>query len=269
MAEFGLKSLASELKLRGFSPRTVQAYFYHNQKFLDHIKKPPLEITQEDIKDYLGELMDKKSLATFFLAKSSLKFFYDELLQKNIVVFKTQKREKKLPVVLTKEEVKSLIQAAPTKKSRLIIKLLYGSGLRVSECLNLKVDDLELEAKIGWVRKGKSGKDRLFILSEALIKDFNKYLKEHPGPYLFSRDKPLTPRNVQQLIKRAARKAGIRKTVSPHKLRHSFATHLLEAGTDVRKIQELLGHSDLSTTQIYTKVSAQELKKVKSPLDLL
>jgi len=269
MAQFDLKSLASELKLRGLSPRTINAYLYHNQKFLEYTKKHPKDVNQSDIKEYLGDQMDKKSLATFFLAKSALKFFYDEILGKNIVVFKTQKMEKKLPVVLTKQEIKDLIKSAPTKKSRLLIKLLYSSGLRVSECLNLKIDDLEIAAGIGWVRKGKRGKDRLFILSENLIKDLDKYLKKHQGPHLFSHNKPLTPRNAQKIIKRAAEKAGIKKVVSPHKLRHSFATHLLESGVDIRKIQELLGHSDLSTTQIYTKVSTKELKKIKSPLDSL
>lgn len=269
MVLFDLKNLASELKLRGFSPRTIKAYMYYNLKFLEYIQKTPEEITQDNIKEYLANQIDKNSVATVSLIKSALKFYYDEILNKNIVDFKTPKIEKKLPVVLSREEVKSLIQAAPTRKSKLIIKMLYSSGLRLSECLNLKINDLELDEKIGWVRKGKGAKDRMFILSEKLIKDFEKYLKNHKGLYLFSENKPLSPRNVQKIIKRAAEKAGIKKRVTPHKLRHSFATHLLEAGVDVRKIQELLGHSDLSTTQIYTKVSNEELRKIKSPLDNL
>jgi len=264
-----LKNLESELKLRGFSPRTIKAYLYHNSKFLEYTKKQPQEIDQVDIKAYLADQIDKTSIATVSLIKSALKFFYDDVMGKGIVDFKTPKAEKKLPVVLSKDEVKALIQAAPTRKSKLIIKMLYSSGLRLSECLNLKIDDLELEEKIGWVRKGKGGKDRLFILSENLVKDFRKYLKKHQGPYLFSNGKPLTPRNVQKIIKRAAQIAEIKKPVSPHKLRHSFATHLLESGTDVRVIQELLGHSNLQTTQIYTKVSMEKIKKVKSPLDNL
>lgn len=264
-----LQNLASELKLRGFSNRTVKAYLYHNQRFLDFIKKNPEEVTQADIKIYLADQIGRTSIATLSLIKSALKFFYDEVLQKNLVDFKTPKREKKLPIVLTKEEVKALIQAASTFKSRLIIKTLYSSGLRLSECLNLKVEDLELEGKIGWVRKGKGSKDRLFILSDNLIKEFKRYLKDYQGRYLFSGSRPLSSRNVQKIIKRAAEKAGIKKNIHPHTLRHSFATHLLDAGIDIRKIQELLGHADLSTTQIYTKVSHEELKKIKSPLDLL
>lgn len=264
-----LQNLASELKLRGFSPRTVKAYLYYNSKFLEFIEKQPEEITQEDIKLYLADRIDKNSMTSVSLIKSALTFFYDDVLKRNIVNFRTPKLEKKLPTVLSKEEVKSLIAAASSIKSKLIIKMLYSSGLRLSECLNLKINDLELEETIGWVRKGKGGKDRLFILSEHLVKDFKKYLKVNSGPYLFSGDKPLTPRNVQKIIKRAALKAGITKDISPHKLRHSFATHLLDSGTDVRVIQELLGHSNLQTTQIYTKVSLEKIKKVKSPLDSL
>ena len=269
MVLFALKNLASELKLRGFSPQTLRTYLYHNQRFLEFTKKQPEQITQSDVKEYLAHQIDHNSTSTVALIKSALKFHYDEILHKNIIDFKTPKIEKKLPIILTKEEVKRLIQAAPTKKSQLIIKMLYSSGLRLSECLNLKVDDLELDQKIGWVRHGKGGKDRMFILSETLVKDFKKHLKNYSSPYLFSLNQPLNPRTIQQMIKRVAEKAGIKKNVSPHKLRHSFATHLLEAGTDVRVIQELLGHSDLSTTQIYTKVSTEQIKKVKSPLDNL
>ncbi len=262
-----LKNLGSELKIRGFSARTVKAYLYYNQRFLEFVKKQPEQITQEDLKYFLADQLDKSKASSIALIKSALKFYYDEILKKNIVTFKTPKIEKKLPVVLNKEEVKSLIQAAPSYKSRLIIKTLYSSGLRISECLGLKINDLELEQRIGWVRKGKGGKDRMFILSENLIRDLNKYLQNHQGEYLFSENKPLTPRNIQKIIHNSAKLAGIKKKVTPHTLRHSFATHLLEAGVDVRKIQELLGHSDLSTTQIYTKVSSTELKKIKSPLD--
>lgn len=264
-----LKNLESELKLRGFSPRTIKAYLYHNSKFLESVNKNPEDVTQADIKAFLATQIDKNSIATVSLIKSALKFFFDEILQKKIVNFKTPKLEQKLPTILTREEVKNLIQAAPTLKSRLIIKMLYSSGLRLSECLSLKIDDLELNEKIGWVRKGKGAKDRMFILSERIIKDFRKYLKNHTGQYLFSDKRPLTSRNVQLIIKRAALKAGIKKNISPHKLRHSFATHLLESGTDIRVIQKLLGHSKLQTTQIYTDVSTEMVKKVKSPLDNL
>ena len=156
----------------------------------------------------------------------------------------------------------------------MIAHIIQGtsSGLRLSECIHLKVEDLELEEKIGWVRKGKGSKDRFFILSERLIEDIKVYLeKEKRKGFLFFGygNKELSKRAVQKLVALAAARAGIRKRVKVHTLRHSFATHLLEAGVDIRKIQELLGHADLSTTQIYTKVSAAQLRGIKSPLDLL
>ena len=139
-----LENLVTELKLRGFSPRTVKTYLYYNSKFLEFIKKDPSQVTELDIKTFLAEKIDHTSTATISLIKSSLKFYYDEILNKKIVNFKNLKVKRSLPVVLSKDEVKALIQAAPTIKSRLIIKMLYSSGLRVSECLNLKINDLEL-----------------------------------------------------------------------------------------------------------------------------
>ncbi|MBI2664420.1 tyrosine-type recombinase/integrase [Candidatus Woesearchaeota archaeon] len=267
-----MDELVSELKLRGFSERTVMAYVLHNKKFLQFIKKEPQFVVEEDIKYYLGYLIGDRKLSarSVALVKAALKFFYDGLLKKNIVNLKTPKVDKRLPAVLTKVEVRRLIEHAKSAKSRLIIKLLYSSGLRLSECLNLRLNDLELSEKIGWVRKGKGNKDRLIILSDGLISAIKDYMPDMSENRLLLTNKkgqPMTARNVQKIVARAALKAGIRKKVSPHTLRHSFATHLLESGTDIRKIQELLGHANLQTTQIYTRVSTEELKKVKSPLD--
>jgi len=171
--------------------------------------------------------------------------------------------------VLTKEEVKKLIDATENKTHRLMLMLLYSSGIRLSELVNLKAGDLELEQAMGWVRSGKGAKDRLFIISKNLtgeLKDFAAAKKR--DDFLFSgRNGRMTPRNVQKIVASSAKKAGIEKNVHPHTLRHSLATHLLEDGTDIRKIQTLLGHSNLSTTQIYTHVSMEELKKIKNPLD--
>jgi len=134
----------------------------------------------------------------------------------------------------------------------------------------LKVQDINLVERIGIVRKGKGKKDRLIVLPEKLTQELENYIKNHSDNiYLFSKEKPLTTRNIQKIIKRTAQKAGIQKKVTPHVLRHSYATHLLESGTDIRIIQTLLGHENLNTTQIYTHVSTEELKKVKNPLDEL
>ena len=264
-----LEDLLTELKLRGFSPRTVKAYLYHNKRFLEFVKKQPTDVIQQDIKLYLAERTDTLSLATVSLMKSALRFYYDEILKKNYLSFKSPKPVRTLPIVLTEEEVLQLFDAAPTKKSYLLLQMLYGSGLRVSEAVNLKVNDLELDQRVGWVRHGKGAKDRMIILSDSIIKELRKYLENQGGMYLFSKEKPLSPRSVQQMIKRVAKKAGIKKGISPHALRHSFATHLLQHGTDVRVIQELLGHEHLETTQIYTKVTQEQIRQVRSPLDII
>ena len=268
------EDLSMELKLRNYSDKTLTAYLTHNKKFLEYVKKRPEDATQDDVKSYLAHLIYNRKVSpkSVALVKAALKFYYDEFLNKGIVKIKTPKADKHLPVVLSREEVKRLIGSAKSPKSRLIIMLLYASGLRLSECLKMGQKDLELDQKMGWVRAGKGNKDRMIILSDSLISTLKGYVADKPASgYLFSNKAgaSLTPRNVQKIVGRAALRAGINKKVSPHTLRHSFATHLLESGTDIRKIQELLGHANLQTTQIYTKVSTEELKKVKSPLDEL
>ena len=269
-----LKKLEIELKIRGFSKNTLSAYLLHNRKFIEFIKKDVNEVTEDDIKLYLAYLTSDKQLAnsSVALTKAALIFLYNEILGKGIRI-KSPKIPKKVPVVLTKEEVKTLIANTTNKKHRFIIKLLYSSGLRLSECVNLKLEDLDLKEKVGWVRSGKGKKDRIFILSENLMKDLYAYIAENKiekgNLFLGWKKKPISKRTIQKLVNTAALKAGIKKKVHVHTLRHSYATHLLESGTDIRYIQELLGHSDLSTTQIYTKVSQEELKKIKSPLDNL
>lgn len=268
------KKLETELKIRGFSKNTVISYLFHNKKFLEFIKKDTKTITEEDIKSYLAYLTSDKQLSSSSVAltKAALIFFYNEILGNKIRI-KSPKIAKKIPVVLTKEEVKALINNTTNKKHNLIIKLLYSSGLRLSECANLKIEDLDLKEKTGWIRAGKGKKDRIFILSENLIKDLDNYLKENKiekgNLFLGRNNKQISKRTIQKVVNLAASKAKIKKNVHVHTLRHSYATHLLEAGTDIRYIQELLGHADLSTTQIYTQVSQEELKKIKSPLDNL
>lgn len=270
-----LDKLETELKIRGFSKRTVDAYLFHNKKFLGFVKKYPAEVTEDDAKRFIAHLMSNKKYkpSSINLALSSLKFFYNEIIQSRAFnAVKAPKPEKKLPTVLTKDEVKRLLDAATNPKHKLLIGLMYSSGLRVSECVSLKTDDIDSNEMIGKVKHGKGMKERYFILSNNLIQHLNDYLskKRDSSPYIFSiKGRPITIRQAQKIVKGAAIKAGIKKRVFCHALRSSFATHLLEAGTDIRIIQELLGHSNLSTTQIYTKVSTQQLKKVKSPLDTL
>lgn len=268
-----LKKLVTELKIRGFSENTVNAYERHNRRFIEYTKKPAEQVTSDDIKRYMAYLMSEKELrpASVSLELSALRFFYEGILDMGIFSgIRMPKAEKKLPVVLTREEVRAIISAIENRKHRLLVKMLYSSGLRVSECVRLRKDDLYLEERMGKVVSGKGKKDRYFILSQNLIPELREYLKERKGgsQFIFSfRQSHIGVRQAQLILKKAAERAGIRKRVFPHALRSSFATHLLEAGTDIRVIQELLGHSNLSTTQRYTKISTEQLKKVRSPLD--
>lgn len=264
-----IEQLQTELRLRGFSPLTVRNYTFFASKFTLHAKKEAAELTQEDVKHYLATLIEHKSKSTAMLAAAALKFYFVEVLKKPFSEIHIPKKEKKLPDVLTQEEVRKLIAGCETIKSRLMVSFLYSSGLRVSELVKLRVQDIRFEENLGWARGGKGGKDRMFILSEQLTREVKDYIKHRPTGFLFSKEKPLTTRNVQKIVKRLREKADMQKRVTPHTLRHSFATHLLENGTDIRKIQVLLGHSSLNTTQIYAHVSGEELKRIRNPLDLL
>lgn len=270
-----LDKLETELKIRGFSKRTIDTYFYHNKRFLNFIKKDPQIIDENDAKRYIAHLISdlKFKPRSVNLVLSSLKFFYNKILQnKAFNELEAHKTDKKIPTVFTKDEIKMLINAIKNPKHRLLIEFMYSSGLRVSECINLKIDDLDFNEKIGKIKHGKGDKERYIILSDNLIRHLEDFLKikKDNSQYIFSvKGRHITGRQAQKVVKEAAKRAGIKKRVFCHALRSSFATHLLESGTDIRVIQELLGHSDLSTTQIYTKVSTEQLKKVKSPLDSL
>jgi len=269
-----LEDLKTELQLQGASELTIKNYFLHNQKFLAFIKKSETEITDAEIKKYLAYLLAEKKLAhsTVALVRSALVYYYRDVLGKKLGKIKTPKVGERLPVYLNNNEIKLLIKTAVTFKSKLIVELLYSTGIRLAELLSLKVEDLDLDEKIGKVL-GKGNKERLIFLSEKLIKDILKYKKKYnitKGYLILGKDNnPMKSRNVQKIISNLAKKAGINKNVTPHKLRHSFATHLINSGEDIRTIQELLGHSKLQTTQIYTHLSTQKLKKVKNPLDSL
>src|SRR3989338_2866019 len=243
MTEQVLNKLKAELKVRGFSPLTVRNYYFFAEKFLKGLEKDVNQINEDDAKIYLGNMFDTKSKNTIMLAAAALKFLYIEVMEKEFAKVKMPKKDRKLPEVLSKDEVKRLIESSDNLKSRLIISLLYSSGLRVSELVNLKVDDLNFQEGTGWVRSGKGSKDRLFNISGKLGEDLKKYLetKGNEYKYVFSKEKVLTTRNIQKIIKGTRERAGIQKKVTPHTLRHSFATHLLEQGTDIRIIQALLG----------------------------
>jgi len=271
-----LKRLETELKIRGNTPETVKAYLAQNKRFIAFIKKDVSKISTEDLKEYIAYLITEKKQkpASVNLALSAIKFFFENVVKRKIFVdIKPPKLEKKLPTVLTKEEMKRLIGAARNAKHRLLIELLYSSGLRVSEAVRLKVDDLDFDEHMGRVISGKGKKDRNIILSKRLVENIHEYLaqRKQESDYLFTgrNDAHLSVRMAQKSVNESAAKAGIKKRVFCHALRSSFATHLLEDGVDIRYIQSLLGHSSISTTERYTKVSTEQLKKIRSPLDRL
>lgn len=270
------KKFRQELVISGYSARTIQMYLCYFNEFAASIKKNAEDAERDDIVGFLAKKKEQGNVsnATLALAHAALHFFYHKVLHKKIVEdIKIAKKAKRLPSVLSKEEVRDLIKTTPAKRDRLIVEFLYSSGCRVSECIKLQTENMNFKERIASIRGGKGNKDRTIILSKDWLKKIKTYIdrKKVKTPFVFSKKngKPLSSDTIQRIVKTAAGKAGILKKVTPHTLRHSYATHLLEAGENIRKIQELLGHSDLSTTQIYTKVSMKELKKVKSPLDRL
>lgn len=271
-----LQQLETELKIRGFTPATIKAYTVHNRRFLEFIKKEPNAVTETDIKSYLAHLMAEKQLkpASVNLTLSALRFLYETMLKKKLFLdIKPPKIEKKLPTVLTKDEIKKMLAVVKNPKHKLLIEFLYASGLRVSECMRLKVNDLDFNEKMGRVISGKGKKDRHIILSQQLIQNLQLYLekRKYQSDYVFTGHggKTMSVRMAQRIVNDAASEAGIKKRVFCHALRSSFATHLLEAGTDIRYIQQLLGHASISTSERYLHVSTEQLKKIKSPFDSL
>jgi integrase/recombinase XerD len=268
------KKIEIELKISKNSEHTLKNYLKANQQLLEFTKKEPKQITEDDIKIYIVKNLNDHSASSIILFLSAIKYAYLNILKNDVTLgIKRPKKEKKIPVVLTKDEVRRLIGVFDNPKSKLMVSMMYACGMRVSELTSLKVDNLDFEDKIGYIKQAKGRKDRMFNIPEFITEALGyqvKRQKDNNQEYLFTGPKgKMTSRNLQKIVSLAAKKAGLKKEAHCHTLRHSFATHLLEDGVDIRKIQELLGHADLSTTQIYTHISTEELKKIKSPLDNL
>lgn len=266
------EALDRELKIRNYSKRTQKTYRYYNEELLRFHQKDSREITREDVAKYLEYVLDTQSSSTGAVVFNALRFYYQEVLGKHIFhSLKPPRQAKYLPVVLSKQEVSHMIQKTENPKHRCMIQLLYGAGLRVSELTHLRMRDIDVERGIVHVVLGKGAKDRITILPEALRDTIKMQRRlKLPEDYLFTSydGGKMTEATVQKVVAQAAQRAGISKVVTPHTLRHSFATHLLENGTDIRYIQELLGHSKLTTTQIYTHVSTSSVAHIASPLDI-
>lgn len=269
-----LKKLEIELKISKNSHYTIRNYLDANKQLFEHSHKQPSDINIDDVKQFMAEKLSDRSASSIILFLAALKYAYTNILQTDPTTgIKRPKKEKRIPEVLSKEEVKRLFDSLINKKSKLMISLVYACGFRVSELLNLKILDLDFTEKTGKIKQAKGRKDRSFNIPVFLAEDLKEQVenqKKNNEEYVFTGSQgKMTDRNIQKIVRLAAKRAGIQKSVHTHTLRHSFATHLLENGVDIRKIQELLGHSDLSTTQIYTHISTEELKKIKSPIDEL
>lgn len=274
MGKINLDNLHQLLKLKGFSQKTIKSYLYYNTVFLNFANKSSREICSSDIKKYLEYLVDKNcASSTLNLVYNALKIYYGEIYKRRFFVnIPRAKKGKTLPVVLSKNEIKKIFGQTNNVKHKLALSLMYASGLRVSEITRLKVKDLDFDTGFIYVRQGKGFKDRKTLLPKILFSVLQRYvLNKKVKDYVFEslRGGKLTERSIQKVFCQALKMSGIKKQATCHSLRHSFATHLLESGTDIRYIQELLGHKRLETTQIYTKVTSGKLGEIKSPLDNL
>lgn len=264
-----------KLESRRYSMNTARTYISCFEKFMQHFKSYKLlEINENDIQEYLN-IKAKSGISTSHLNQilNAIKFYYEvvEEMPNRFYSIDRPIKEKRLPKVISPQEVKQIINAAVNIKHRCIITLLYSAGLRRQELLNLKISDIDSQRMVIHVRQAKGKKDRYTVLSKKALSDLRKYYKEwRPSIYLFEGVKSGTqysPVSVRKVLIQACKNAGIKKKVTPHMLRHSFATHLLESGTDLRYIQTLLGHSSSKTTEIYTQVSLSSINNITSPLD--
>jgi len=265
-----LQKLKDRCILRGYSKQTIKSYRYNVSKYFSFLDKSRLNLSKESVKAYL--LAQNLGVNSMRLQHASINFFFREILKKPFTTeeIPIKKKEKSLPKVISKEKIKEMINFCENIKHKTIIEILYSSGLRLQELIDLKRKDIDFERNTIHVKKGKGKKDRITIISENLKIDLLKYYSNYKfnTEYIFEgRNGKYTKKSVQKVLDSLGKKVGIKLT--PHMLRHSFATHLLESGTDIRHIQKLLGHSDVSTTQIYTHVANSELQNIKSPLDLL
>ena len=268
--------MIDDMRMRNLSPNTEAAYVRVVAAFAKHFGRSPEQLDSTHVREYLLLVIRRKAAwSTYNVTRCALHFLYRVTLQKDwapgeIVCAKPPKR---LPVILSRDEVRRLLAGIPRIKTRAMLTTLYATGIRVSELGQLKVSDIDSQRMVITVRQGKGQKDRYVMLSAKLLTLLRKYWTLHrPTSFLFpggDPERPLERSAVRILCGTAARKAGITKPVSPHTLRHAFATHLLEDGVDLRTIQALLGHRSIRTTAMYTFVSPERVRSTTSPLDTL
>ena len=265
-------------EMRRYSSRTIKTYQKCVEKFFEKCDKESKRVSKKDVSDYLyNEFVLRGAPGnTIHVNLNALKFFFEQCLGKRMVIdIKYVKRPVKLPNALSKEEIKKLLDAISNEKHNIMISLMYGAGLRVSELINLRVRDLKLDEGYGFVRAGKGNKDRIFVLSSLLVGGIKKII-ENEGlgieDYLFrsNRNGRYNARSMQAIVKKAAKKAHLNyKEIHCHTLRHSFATHLIENGYSVTEVQAMLGHQSPETTMVYVHLASPNILNIKSPLDSL
>lgn len=272
-----LDKFTRQLKIEKYSKQTIKSYSSALNMFLDWVKNNHFnEVTDEVINNYLLFCKEKKnySFSSMKQVTGAIRYFYQKILNENPPESLKLKLRKPtyLPVMLSQSKVNKIIDVTGNLKHKTILLLIYSGGLRLGELINLKISDIDSEAMKIHVRQGKGKKDRYIMLSENVLQLLREYYKVYkPEDFIIEGQNggQYSPKSVQSVFKSSLKKAGVKKKATVHSLRHSFATHLLDEGTDIRYIQELLGHKRLETTQIYTHVSSYSINKIKSPADKL
>jgi site-specific recombinase XerD len=274
--------MLEELERRNYAQATIDCYLRAVAEFSLHFHRPPNQLGPEHIRQYQAHLFGRRKLAPSTVTQrlAALRFFYIKTLRKPWSIAETPypKKVQRLPIILSTEEVAQLIDSALTPFHRILLMTLYATGVRRAELAGLKITDIDSRRMIIHIQGGKGRKDRDVMLSPKLLQALREYwrgLRRKPRNWLFpggrshTGDRHISPKTIWNACGSAAQRAGIRKKIHPHTLRHCFATHLLEAGADLRTIQILLGHRDLEETTIYLHLSQRHLNATASPLDSL
>lgn len=276
--EAAITAMSRDMVLRGLSPRTRKVYRGQVRRFARSMDERPDGVEGHHVANYLHYLSAVREVSRSYhsQALSALRYLFVHVLRRPVVLERIPrpKRSRRLPFVLSRPEISRLLKVGRSPQERALVMMLYSTGMRVSELVRMRRSDVDRDRRMVRVRQGKGAKDRYTLLSDRAAEALDQHLDYQPASevWVFPGGRPgqhLTTRSVQKTLARAGERAQIRKKVTPHVLRHSFATHLLEAGTDIRYIQELLGHASTRTTEIYTHVSGKDLARIRNPLDSL